>query len=1792
MQYDSLVALLLANSDEKNPTSMSTLINGDEISSTVTHFQLIQRVKRLANWLVLQGFSGQRAMLVYPPGLEFVEAFLACLFAQVIAVPVAPAPLAGDKHKVRRILSILRDCQPALVLGIKQTIEKAPEFIANNNDLDTIRWFTTDSIDEWTNLDCLEVKIPAGDDLAFLQYTSGSTNIPKGVMLSHFNVLHNLAHFDHGWGHEADSKLICWLPHFHDLGLLYGVLFPLYKGIEGYLIPPAAVMQKPINWLKAISTFGGTHSMGPNFVYDHCTDRISESDCIGLDLSTWRMALNAAEPIRGETIRKFNAKFAAFGLSANTLTGGFGLAEATCRVAAQNWDSPAHSVKISTQALNRGELLVLPGETEEPCNEFISCGPPALDTVVKIVDAQSCIECAPNKIGEIWVQSQSVSSGYWKRPEENTRTFGAYLAQGENNQPFMRSGDLGFIHQGDVFITGRIKDLIIVGGENYYPQDAEWAIEHAHPAFKPSCCAVFSVQRGGEEKVVVVQELIRHFNQYSFDDMVESIRRSVGTSFELPVEAIVLIKPGTTSKTSSGKIQRAASKAAFLEGTLHALHSWDRASVLPEQPEISTASPLNTMQGYLIARIAEITSVANKSIDLKRPFADYGLHSIDAMQISEELTARFGLTISPTAFYDHPSIELLVAHLQQLNSGKQTNASHDTAHTQIADNTPVIVGLACRFPGASEASAYWQLLQEGTNAISARTTRDGCLRYGGFLDNIDAFDNAFFSITPREAACLDPQQRIALETTWHALEDAGILPDALRGSQTGVFFGASSFDYGVLQLTEGQADAYTCQGSVLAVLANRISYQMDLCGPSFVVDTACSSALTALHLGARSLRDGESDVALVGAVHFLLAEHWDVALKKAGMLAKDGQCKTFDAAADGYVRGEGCGVVVMKRYADAIKDGNRIYGCVLGTGINQDGRSNGLTAPNGNAQEGLMRRTLKHAGVNPKDVSYVEAHGTGTPLGDPIECGSLARVMAERTSPCVIGSVKANIGHLEAASGMAGLIKVLLALRHNSIPQQINMQHLNPLIDLGQTLSIPSANTPWARLEDARRFAVVSAFGFSGTNACAVIADAPVQAPTEHSLPPIQPFVMSARDDAALARLAGKYADYFAHKTDAEMPQVLFAAACQRTGQARKFATVYASRDELIKRLQALNSAEIVDKDRSGGQIRPTKIAFVFSGQGIPLQGAGRACFNYSPVFRDALQRCDAILEPILQQTLATILYAEETNPQFKRPALAQPIQFALQYALTQMFKSFGVIPDVVLGHSLGEYAALVTAGAVQLNDALRLVIARGQLCEQLASPGSMAAIFADEITVTTAIKNSAIAVDLAAINGQHHCVVAGSADAVSAFCDYVAEEFSADFRKLPIERAYHSALIEPVVAPFTELANECVFTAPSTQFISNVSGQLWPQQQPLTATYLASHLRQPVRFADSLDALAAEQVTLAIEIGSKPVLCSIGQAYLDRKGPRWMPALKHGGDDWAAFINCLTEVFCAGRAVDWQPLYLGSQFPTVELPTYPFETSTRHWFQIRNIAEIQAAPAVAAQTMAAAKPELPVTPAAVIEQPIIATKIAITPATEIKLNPATTNVPAIEQELAALLAQVIMSAPQSIDPEKTFFELGVDSIGLVDFLQTVNKKFHTQLSVSEIFEHLPSIKSIAAHLHTMPGQMQVQNKAAGNIVVMNKATGSVAATGHSAPALATSGVTEQNGTLEAALTKLLAKVIQSTPEQIDINCSFFELGVDSISLVDFIQSVNKTYQAEFTPGEIFERYPRIVDVAECISSR
>ncbi|NJN75756.1 MAG: hypothetical protein HC796_05520 [Synechococcaceae cyanobacterium RL_1_2] len=611
----------------------------------------------------------------------------------------------------------------------------------------------------------------------------------------------------------------------------------------------------------------------------------------------------------------------------------------------------------------------------------------------------------------------------------------------------MRTGDLGFVMAGELFVTGRLKDLIIVRGRNHYPQDIELTVERAHPALRLGCGAAFAVEQGETEGLVVVQEVERtYLRKLDVEGVLKAIRTAVINHHELNPVDIVLVRTASIAKTSSGKIRRRACREEYLQGELKEVGRLSQllagSSPLAKSHNLPTTMPKarygpanlphqgsngqqQRIEQWLVQQISDRCGLSPGEIGLEDPFASYGLDSVQAIRLSADLETWLGLSIPPTLAYDYPSIRSLSEYLCGLDGA--SGPMMETVGKGLSTDEPIaIIAMGCRFPGATSPEEFWQLLMAGHNHINTPSDRWPGEGYGGLLTEIDQFDAAFFGISPREAELMDPQQRLLLEISWQALEQGAINPDSLIGSDTGVFIGMSSHDYSQLQIKQGLIpNPYLGTGNAHSIAANRLSYVYDWRGPSLTIDTACSSSLVAVHLAVQSLQRGECSTAIAGGVNLTLTPELTQSFEQAGMMSSHGQCKTFDADADGYVRGEGCGVVVLRPLTQAIAQGNQILGVIKGSAVNQDGKSNGLTAPNGLAQQAVVKRALHHAGLQPKDIAYLESHGTGTSLGDPIEVNSLMAVLDRDRgeNPCYLGSVKTNIGHLEAAAGIAGLIK-------------------------------------------------------------------------------------------------------------------------------------------------------------------------------------------------------------------------------------------------------------------------------------------------------------------------------------------------------------------------------------------------------------------------------------------------------------------------------------------------------------------------------------------------------------------------------------------------------------------------------------------------------------------------------------------------------------------------------------------------------------------------------------------------
>ncbi|NVI96665.1 type I polyketide synthase [Myxococcus sp. AM009] len=877
----------------------------------------------------------------------------------------------------------------------------------------------------------------------------------------------------------------------------------------------------------------------------------------------------------------------------------------------------------------------------------------------------------------------------------------------------------------------------------------------------------------------------------------------------------------------------------------------------------------------------------------------------------------------------------------------------------LAAEPIAVVGMSCRFPGGGDLpETFWELLAAGRDATrdvpASRWDVDAFYdptpgvpgkmytRRGAFIDGVDLFDPGFFGITPRDAKGMDPQQRMLLEECWRALERAGIPPAGLTGSRTGVFLGLMHNDYNLLGIAE-DLEFHSASLNYPSVAAGRISHTLGLQGPAVSVDTACSSSAVAIHLACQSLRNDESDLALAAGANLNLSPVTVMVECQNRMLAADGRCKTFDASADGFGRGEGCGVVVLKRLSDALAQGDAILGVIRGSAVTHDGRSSGLMVPNGRSQERVIRAALDSCGVEPEQVGYIEAHGTGTLLGDPIEMEALRSVFGrkgDRGEPLYVGSVKTNIGHLEAAAGIAGLIKVLLALQNEAIPAHLNFERPNPNIrwdDLPVT--IPTATQPWLR-GDKRRIAGVSSFGFSGTNVHMVVEEAPVLArPRVEAERPAHVLTLSAKSEAALEALMAAQ-----ERALPEDPAVLgdwcYTANTGRSQFEHRAAVSGATAAELRANLTRLREEKLrPEREPLRGTESPRPV-FLFTGQGALRPGVGRELFETQPVFRAAVERCSKALEGLLDCSLEALLFGESSATFLEDTRHAQPALVALEYALAELWGAWGVTPAALIGHSLGEYAAAAVAGVFSIEEALRLVVTRARLIGEQLGAGAMLAVSASLDTVNRAIAPHADTVSLAAVNGPDDVVISGIPDAITEVERALTSQ-GVQTKRLRMSYAFHSTQMEPVLKPFAEAFRGLTLSAPRIPLVSTLEGRR-VGDEITRPDYWCRQIREPVAFAKALEASRAEGHRTYLELGPAPILAGIGRRTFQSEALCWLPSLRPSTGETAQLLSSVAELYMRGFDVDWAAFDAPFERRPRCLPTQPFQRE-RYWLDSRS---------------------------------------------------------------------------------------------------------------------------------------------------------------------------------------------------------------------------------------------------------
>lgn len=1548
--------------DTPDQIAYTFLQNGAEQGLELTYSELFHGAATLAARLQQRGLEGERILLVFKSNYLFVVAFFACLLTGSVAVP-------KRNHLAKRLKLLVDDADARAAIIDSDEVMEAGTI----GQEAVFFWFDIRTIDLQQSMlsQVQQWKKPtlSADSLAFLQYTSGSTGDPKGVMVSHGNIIANSFIIKKAFGHSEQSVVLVALPLFHDMGLIGGVLQPLYAGFHMYLMSPVQLIQEPQRWLQLISELRITTAGGPNFMYELASQLAKPEHFEGLDLSSWNVAFCGAEPIRPKTVERFNAVFGPHGFRAESFFPCYGLAESTLFVTGN-----------PLQQVPRMDLYVDPQQPQMPARSVISCGIAGHETQVIIVDPETNKPLTDGEQGEIWVSGKSVAQGYWRRPEVSAHTFGARIEGNTLNRPFLRTGDLGYMKQNELYVSGRLKDLVILHGQNYAPQDLEVEAENSHSDIRSACVAAFTVPRREQERLVLAVELKRTAMRRTelWPDIMYSVRRAILHAYQIEVDDVVLLKTGTLPKTSSGKVQRRLCRDAYLANELERVAPVVKVeasvtpSLLPQQPKAerrgSSSDKHHALARHVKETLAQVLAIDVQQVDLEQGFFDLGMDSLMAVKFRDKLEKDLGIELPATLMLDCPTGSALIAYLDDhalhLNINKPS--AQQTITPTLAEPL-AIVGMSCRFPKANNIQEFWGLLARGENAIGPipegrwdmnkyydpdpDAPGKMYVKQGGFIDQIDQFDADFFGISPREASYLDPQQRLLLEQTWLALEDAGIDLPELRRCVTSVFVGISGSDYAqqLLHQSATQINAYIGTGNSASTASGRLSYFLGLEGTTASIDTACSSSLSALHFAAENLNQKESQIAIVAGVNVILSPEITINCCKAHMLAPDGQCKTFDDSADGYVRSEGCGVVIVKRLSDALAAGDTIHAVIRGTAINHDGHTSGLTVPNGLKQQMVIRHALENAGLNPSDIDYVEVHGTGTPLGDPIELRALTDVFKDshnKQSPLQIGSVKTNIGHLEAAAGMAGLIKVILGLKYQQIPAHLNFNHPNHHVDWEKLpISIPTATQEWVTTRGKRR-AGVSSFGFSGTNAHIIVEEAPAiqsQAHIEYPHEAPQVIILSARNDQALKELTQSYESLLQKQLENWL-DIDYATQTRRHHFEHRLAFVSENAghaQRVLHEFIATGSSPELFLGKKNSSASPT-IAMLFTGQGSQYLGMGHALYKNEPVFKNIIDRCDVIFQRIHKgaPTLTEALYSDQTQL-INQTAYTQPALFATEMALYCLWSSWGIHPHALLGHSVGEFAAACAARIFNIEDGMTLVTHRGRLMQALPTTGKMAVVLANKDMVETLVAPYSTTVSVAAYNGMSNTVISGLGSDVDQICA-LAQRGGLTTKPLAVSHAFHSPLMRTMIDEFKAIAASINYHEAQYILISNLTGKpITSMSKEQWADYWSEHVLAPVQFHQGMQVLHQHGCTTFLEVGPAPVLTAMGKSCIevDEQQQTWLTSLQPKSEDEQTILTTLAQLYTMGIDVDWKRVNPYRPSKHVALPAYPFQRQ-RYWFE------------------------------------------------------------------------------------------------------------------------------------------------------------------------------------------------------------------------------------------------------------
>ena len=1317
---------------------------GHEKRQTLT--ELLTEAAAVCGGLASRGLkAGDNAILLLERSSELLPAFWGCLLAGVRpAIAQIPPTFTGDGRSLQQLGDVWKLLDRPLVICNAELIDSV-RLPASVEGADKIR--AADIADLMVALRATDFHQASPDETAFFSLTSGSTGTPKCIMLTHANIIRRAQGANLLCRHSPGDVILNWLPFNHIGSISDWHLRCILLGCTMVYAPKESVLANPLHWFDLIDKYRITHTWAPNFAYSLVSSTLAAQGAKrepspNWDLSCVEGMLSAGEPVAPQVIRQFLEGLAPFGLKSTAIRPAFGMAELGSGIT-YHVETPDHPLKFHSMPRQSSPGDSTPADSDAAAT-LTGLGPPIPGVAIRIVNDDN--EVVPeNTLGHLHVSGAVVSPGYYRNPEAN-RVF--------REDGWFETGDMGFLVDGELVVAGRAKESIIVRGVNYSCGEIEQVVNSV-TGIEPGYTAACAVRRTGADR----EELALFFhapadNDRKLAEVLREVQQSLVRQIGLQADFLLPVPKEAIPKTAIGKVQRGELARRFAAGDF--AETSLRVAQLPIERVVSQTRTVQLPQSVVERQVAAILQEAfdGQTIGVQDNLFDLGGDSLLLTQIHGRLQSQFGPRLTLLDMFKYPTIHSLARFLGG-DTGKDAGSNGSARserrkrpsprrQTTNAENDVAVIGMSCRFPGAANIRQFWRNLCDGIESMQFFSDEEllgagvdprlldhpDYVKVSSVLPDIEWFDARFFGITPRDASLMDPQQRILLECAWETFEVAGYNPLAYRGT-VGVYAGAGMNTYLLnnlyparsFQSPEDASEILTLdsmEGFRVMVandkdyLPTRISYKLNLRGPSVNVQTACSTTLVAVHMAAQAVRFGECDMALAGGVSIKVPQEAGYLYLEDMIVSPDGHCRAFDARAQGTVFGNGAGLVLLKRLDDAIADGDHIFAVIKGSAINNDGSGKvGYMAPSQSGMAAVVSEALDRSGIDPRTIGFVEAHGTGTALGDPIELGAITegfRTGTAESGYCVVGSVKTNVGHLQIASGVAGFIKAALTLHHRQIPPTLHFETPNPRIDFANSpFYVNDRLQEWAPSESPLR-ASVNSLGIGGTNAHVVLEEAPRQErPSESPQAPCL-LPISARTPTALRKLIGRYREALEQLSDAALPDFCYTAAIGRAHFAQRFAAVGSTVGEMQKALgRALQPAGNGNSDPSSRNNDQTRVGFLFSGLGTKYAGLSRQLYESQPRFREIVDRCAQLLANELPQPLLDILFAPKADSSRDPSPTGEPALFVVEYALAEMWRKLGVEPSVVAGQGVGEYAAATIAGVFTLEDGLKLAVARAR---------------------------------------------------------------------------------------------------------------------------------------------------------------------------------------------------------------------------------------------------------------------------------------------------------------------------------------------------------------------------------------------------------------------------------------------------------------------------------------------------